>query len=435
MAKRLTVFYSWQSDSPANLNRNFIEKALLEVLKRLHSDATLENALRDATLELDKDTQGIAGSPPIAETILRKIEDCAVFVADLSFVGVSKNGFTNASGKPRQFPNPNVLIEYGYALRCHTHAKIVGIMNTAYGSPDAETLPFDLRHFLWPRTYKLADSSDTDEKDQFEILVKQLTDAIRLILANHSSPSVPIEKFVPQKPTKNAAVYFDAATDLIVDRSGTFTVPDGGKAYLRLYPSSAVPPINSELEARSLAAKGNLKPMGRVSHCGVDRNIFGAIALEPPENGKLYHFTQLFLSREIWGVDASVVSADHQREWLQQEGQSNLNIKYIANQYLEDVFINALQNYLIFAQTHLQLPLPIKIEAGVVGIKGYSITTRDSRMIGKSLRDAVQWQSELTAYGKPAWEILAPFFDRVWDNCGIQRIAQQQAELAKRFGG
>jgi hypothetical protein len=130
MAKRLTVFYSWQSDSPSNLNRSFIERALEKALKRLHSDATLENALRDTNVELDKDTQGVAGSPPIAETILRKIEDCAVFVADLSFVGESKNGFTNASGKPRQFPNPNVLIEYGYALQCHSHAKLIGIMNT-----------------------------------------------------------------------------------------------------------------------------------------------------------------------------------------------------------------------------------------------------------------------------------------------------------------
>lgn len=105
MAKRLAVFYSWQSDSPSNLNRNFIERALHKALEQLHSDATLENALRDTKVELDKDTQGVAGSPPIAETILQKIEDCAVFVADLSFVGESKNGFTNASGKPRQFPN------------------------------------------------------------------------------------------------------------------------------------------------------------------------------------------------------------------------------------------------------------------------------------------------------------------------------------------
>ena len=53
MAKRLTVFYSWQSDSPQSLNRSFIEEALLEALKRLNSDATLEKALRDTPVELD----------------------------------------------------------------------------------------------------------------------------------------------------------------------------------------------------------------------------------------------------------------------------------------------------------------------------------------------------------------------------------------------
>jgi hypothetical protein len=433
MAKRSTVFYSWQSDSPSNLNRSFIERALQEAMNRLKSDATLENALRDRVVELDKDTQGVAGSPPIAQTILQKIKECAVFVADLSFVGESKNGFTNASGKPRQFPNPNVLIEWGYALQCHSHSNLVGIMNTAYGRPDDDSLPFDLRHLRWPISYHLADSSAADKNAQFEKLVNTLVKAIGLILSNHSSPSVADEKFIPQKPTKTAAVYFDAATDLVIDRSGTFTVPDGAKAYLRLYPFSAVPAINSELEAKILATNGNLQPMGRVSGWGIDRNIFGAIAHEPPRDDKLCHFTQLFLSREIWGVDANVVNADRIREWLGTHNQNNLDSKYIANQYLEEVFVGALHNFLIFAQTHLRLPLPLKIEAGLVGIKDYSITTRDSRMMGKSLRDVVQWPGELTSYGKPAWEILTPFFDRIWDNCGFQRSAQQQAELVKRF--
>src|SRR5262245_54609267 len=112
MAKRLTVFYSWQSDTPSNLNRNFIEKALAEALKSLRSDATLESALRDVTVELDKDTKGVPGSPPITDTILRKIEDCAVFVCDLTFVGKSIEDLVGSSTEPRLFPNPNVLIEY-----------------------------------------------------------------------------------------------------------------------------------------------------------------------------------------------------------------------------------------------------------------------------------------------------------------------------------
>src|SRR4051794_1629164 len=105
-----TVFYSWQSDTPAKFNRTFIERALTESLKSIRSDATLVAALRGPKLNLDKDTQGVAGSPPIAETILKKIEECFAFVADLTFVGESSPRL--ATSKRRFFPNPNVLIEY-----------------------------------------------------------------------------------------------------------------------------------------------------------------------------------------------------------------------------------------------------------------------------------------------------------------------------------
>jgi hypothetical protein len=434
MGKRLTVFYSWQSDSPADLNRSFIEMALQEALKRLPADATLENALRDATVELDKDTQGVPGSPPVVDTILRKIEGCAAFVADLSFVGESKEGFTNASGKPRQFPNPNVLIEYGYAVRCHSHEKVVGIMNTAYGKPDPESVPFDLRHTVWPRTYELAESTAVDKKEQFEKLVESLVEAIGLILSKHFSTSVAIEKFIPKKPTKNPAIFFDDAANLIGDRSGasTATVPDGGKAYLRLYPSEVGPEINSEYEARELAIIGNLAPLGKVvSSCSFDRNVFGAISYEE-KGGRLSILAQLFLSREIWGIDAKMLNADHLNEPRLFLGQEPVGA-YIASGYLEDVFVKALGNYLGFAQKHLQLPPPLQVKAGLSGIKGYPIAVDAIYMRGNSLRDSVEWQGEIASYEKAAWEILGPFFDRIWANCGIQRTAQHQSELVKRF--
>jgi hypothetical protein len=308
-------------------------------------------------------------------------------------------------------------------------------MNTAYGEPNAESLPFDLRHLRWPRTYQLTEEFDTtDKKDQFEKLVRTLAKDIGLILSNHSSPILPVEKFVPQKSTNDAAVFFNTVADLIGDRSGSFAVPHGAKAYLRLYPSVANPPINSELEARNLATYGNLQPMGRARGWGFDRNIFGAIAHEPPEDGKLYHFTQLFLSREIWGVDARVLNADHIREQLQQWVQND-SIRYIANGYIEEYFVKALQNYLAFAQKHLQLTYPFKIEAGLVGIKGYALATRNNHIAGKALQDSICWQSEILSDEKPAWEILAPFFNRIWDNCGFQRPAEQQSALAKGFGG
>jgi hypothetical protein len=61
--EKLTVCYSWQSDTPPNLNRSFIEKAIQEALNRLKSDAKLEAAFRDATIELDKDRPLVTGLP------------------------------------------------------------------------------------------------------------------------------------------------------------------------------------------------------------------------------------------------------------------------------------------------------------------------------------------------------------------------------------
>jgi hypothetical protein len=432
MAKRLTVFYSWQSDTPSHLNRTFIEKALLEALVRLRSDATIENALRDVTVELDRDTMGVAGSPPIADTILRKVEVCSVFVADLTFVGQSKDKLTNSAGMSRQIPNPNVLIEYGYALRCHSHTRLVGIMNTAYGEPDTASLPFDLRHLRWPITYRLTESLLSESAKQFETLVSTLVQEVGLILSKHPVPPDAIERFVPRRSTKDAAVFYNNPKELITEMSSgpaaLFTVPEGGKAYLRLYPTAAVPPIETELEARNLAVRGRIQPMGRARGYSVMRNTFGSIVCESPTDGKLYHFTQLFLSREIWAVDARFLNAGHQHELAASLGIPASG-NYIAGDYLEQYLVIALRNYLEFAQKFLALRAPLRVEAGLVGIKGYGIAVGPTGGAGNALHDVIEWRSEVD-YEKKAWEILGPFFDKVWANCDILRPPTRQAQLA-----
>jgi hypothetical protein len=436
MTKQVTVFYSWQSDTSPSINRNFIEKALLEAIKRLQSDATLESALRDTRVELDKDTKGVAGSPPIAETILRKIEECEVFVADLTFVGQSITGLTKSADKPRLIPNPNVLIEYGFALRCHSHAAIVGVMNTAFGEANADTLPFDLRHLRWPVTYHLSDSSAIDKTVQVERLTTTLVEALRLILARRSTTEASTASFAPQKPTKSAALFHEDVNDLIPEarwgqKRNSYSVPEGGKAYLRLYPTESVPPMETELEAEDAARQGGLRPFGRVSGWSAIRNVFGAIAYEAPHDGKLYHFTQLFLSREIWSVDARILNADYHRE-RQKEWGGTGSVEYIASGYIEEHFVEALENFLSVAKSHLKLQLPLRVEAGLVGIKGYSISVNSNDLVGNALRDVVHWTGEI-ATEKPAWDILEPFFDRIWAACGIKRSARRQAELAKKF--
>jgi len=199
---------------------------------------------------------------------------------------------------------------------------------------------------------------------------------------------------------------------------------------LRLYPTVAVPLIETELEARDLASSGILKPLGRVSGWGAERNVFGAIVSWKPAGGELCYFTQLFLTREIWGVDARVLNAVLQSELHQEFG--GLRRNYIATGYIEEYFARALQNYLAFAKRHLKLPPPLQIEAGLVGIKGYAIAIDDFNVNGSALRDVIQWQGEAT-YDESPVNILRPFFKRIWANCDVQRPPARDAVLTARL--
>lgn len=123
------VFYSWQSDLPNAANRSFIQKALEHAAKAIRVDNSIH-----VEPVIDRDTEGVPGAPDIAETIFSKIERSQVFVCDVSIVN---------SGPRRPSPNPNVLIELGYARKALGSDRVVMVMNTSFGGP--EMLPFDLR--------------------------------------------------------------------------------------------------------------------------------------------------------------------------------------------------------------------------------------------------------------------------------------------------
>ena len=86
MATKLKIFYAWQSDTLGKLNHYFIREACEEAIKKLNADAQVD----EDSFELDHDTKGISGSPPIAETICKKIDECRIFIADVTTVGEYK---------------------------------------------------------------------------------------------------------------------------------------------------------------------------------------------------------------------------------------------------------------------------------------------------------------------------------------------------------
>jgi hypothetical protein len=125
-----TIFYSWQSDLPNSTNRGFIQSALERALKNILKDET-----ESVEPVLDRDTLGEQGSPQIAQSIFAKITLSDVFVCDVSIVNPDNSG--------RPTPNPNVLVELGYAVAQLGWQRILLVQNTHFGGP--ESLPFDLR--------------------------------------------------------------------------------------------------------------------------------------------------------------------------------------------------------------------------------------------------------------------------------------------------
>lgn len=127
--RNFKIFYSWQSDLPGSKTRNFIRECIDEAI-----DLALESEAIEA--ERDEATTGTTGSPNIVTTLFSKIDDCDLFVADLSLC------FTEDREKEKRSPNPNVLLELGYAVKTLGWDRVICLCNTDFG----DKYPFDIAH-------------------------------------------------------------------------------------------------------------------------------------------------------------------------------------------------------------------------------------------------------------------------------------------------
>lgn len=160
-----TLFYSWQSDLPNNTNRGFIESCLKKTIKLLQEVSPLS-----LELNIDRDTKYVTGTPDILESIFTKIARSKIFVADISII--------NSQSNDRKCPNPNVLIELGYAARVLGWERIFCIYNTDFGN--ISDLPFDLRQRR-PIMYSLKKSTKEEARNQIS---KTLAESIMQLHRN-----------------------------------------------------------------------------------------------------------------------------------------------------------------------------------------------------------------------------------------------------------
>lgn len=162
-----TIFYSWQSDLPNSTNRSFISKCIENAISELKEDLMIDAVI-------DRDTKEVIGTPDIASSIFSKIDIANIFVADISFI--------NSDSKVRKCPNPNVLIELGYAAKTIGWDRIICVFNNQYGK--IEELPFDLK-FRRPISYSISNPSNKT-KDKIA-LTNILKEALKGIIEHDSN--------------------------------------------------------------------------------------------------------------------------------------------------------------------------------------------------------------------------------------------------------
>ncbi len=393
-----TIFYSWQSDTSSKTNKSFIQSALKAAIIKVGRELDLENALR-----IDHDTKGVPGSPDIVSTILAKIEKSDIFLADVTIVAKTENG--------KQVPNPNVLIELGYAYKAVSVEKVITVMNEHYGTAKAG-LPFDFAHKRWPIQYNLSESASAEEKAAIKKeLVSVLVAAFKCIYESYEEP-VEAEYVGAEPQYKYSSFIADnekLALLTVVDEDedpSEIIWTNGPQAYLRLIPS-APQQEKTPFELEPLAQK--LYPLGDVRSSWRARNKWGAVVYNT-KNVKRQtdanQITQVFKNSEIWGIDTRYIG-------------NHGGKLYVPTGYVKSIFLKGLRQYLDFYRLQLNGEFPVKIIAGLCGVEGVGISISNNRIAGHFVEDKIAFDEIVYTDVVSTEDVLKPFFDLIYKGCGI----------------
>ena len=416
----ITVFFSWQADHPNREGRGLIEWALNRAIKKIRSDVEIEPAAREA--QIDHDTQGVSGSPPIVDTIFQKIDKATVFVPDLTFVG------RRVGGRPT--PNPNVLIEYGYALKSLKHARIVPVMNVAHGEPTWDAMPFNMRHLRNPNaTYNCPTDLGNDERNRVrQDLATKLERALRAVFESDDfkeglpKPPAP-SPFIPKPSSERRGVFRKAGEPLGLLDTGFYRgateikLSEEPAVWFRVMPAFdpgrtwSVAEIDSMLKARLLDPLSRGWPGYSLVRGPDGSGVYASIREPNVARAVAYVFT----TGEIWAADTFFLTP-------RDDGH-----RVIPND-VERSFRQSLVQFGDFLLNQLKISAPYRWIAGMDDLRGRELYIPPrpgyvSHMFGpqgKGMIDFIEKSGRYSPDDSPA-EVLRPFFDALYEACGATR--------------
>ena len=191
----LKIFFSWQMSTLCNKkvnNKIFLWNCLEKASKKLSNKGEFQGVKFIPDEGLRKE----AGDKPVAETCIKKIKQCHIYVADFTI----ETKFTylrhllrkHCKFDLRSNVNGSVLIEYGHAKVCLGDDSVILVMNTINGNPNKipDLLPYDCRQNRNPILFEInktnfkenekEDQKYNDFKQQQQRLIDELAGAIKL---------------------------------------------------------------------------------------------------------------------------------------------------------------------------------------------------------------------------------------------------------------
>jgi len=406
----MKIFYSWQSDLSNSTNRSFIRKCLDKTIQELKLQGDISEAVRE-DMHIDQDTEGVPGSPDIAKTILEKIDRSAIFIADITPIKEIEK-----QGRKKSIPNPNVMLELGYAMAKLGPERVILILNDALWCGDLNSLPFDFRFRRISTRYILKEGEEPNEKAKVKL---KLIKSLKIAISNSPSltETTPTTETVFNRikrnetdsalwQTKTGGIqlpnYYDGADN---NRKRTSNSP---KAYMRITPASWPNGIPKRATLRKEENRGKLLPFGDWSSMDYAPNDDGYISYEPPHDDELENATQWFKKNgEIWGFDAGTRVSG-----VQANGKRYLNYKYIIECWAR--FLNHF-DYL----RELGCSKPYYVEAGITNILDTTIQINVHRNAHCLEKDIV-FKQELSGSPESLREYMQALANELADAFGLE---------------
>lgn len=419
----MKVFFSWQTDTPARVGRNFLRDALKEAITQLKVAAGLAEADRSSAAPTEPDEERTVGSPGQLREMMRQIDAASTLVADVTPIGQSMKSIGTADASHgKKFVDSNVAFESGYGVHALGERKLVLVMNAHYGWHD--DLPPDLRNLGGALTFTLVPNASRPE---IEAERKKLVSKLVTTLSQSLNAPPSVNGPASTTPGPNRAAYYRQGE--ILARSGKpgpseigYSYSSDMLCYLRLIP---LPALERPLSLASLNKVVNRAPLlSREPEGGLTgKNDYGAIAFEPASPpsrgpGNLASSTQLFITGELWSIGGTLIANERgeRPQWIK--------LPFLSSVIFERVYYDHLRSLTTFALEQMSLSAPWEVECGIAGSRGLHLWVSAQDTLGPMVQpDVIVRRTMKTATDAEMDAVLLEFFGMVHAAAGAERAA------------